>query len=132
MKVYAKCKKCENEIEYSTSANTRVEFAMYEGEIKKLDCKNCGTKAEFHVDELFAKASKMVQMGAGVIFLIGTPLMIFFLYPIFTESRNHYVIYIVGGCLLVPVTMYGMIKSQDRTRVNTFNRSYLKGRIHNR
>ena len=131
MRVYGKCPKCGTEIGYSTSANTRVEFAMQDGEKRILNCKNCGTKTEFHVDELYAKESKIAQIGAGLIFLIGTPLMFFFVNPIFSGSRNHYVIYIVGGFLLVPVIAYGIIKKQDQTRVSSFNRRKLKGRIHN-
>lgn len=131
MKVYGKCKNCKTEIGYFTSTYTRVEFAMQDGEKKALNCKNCGTTTEFHVDELFTKASKIAQIGAGLIFLIGTPLMFFFVNPIFTGSRNHYVIYIVGGFLLIPVIVYGIIKKQDRMRVNSFNRNKLKGRIHN-
>ncbi|MGN7515737.1 MAG: hypothetical protein ACTHOM_15270 [Allomuricauda sp.] len=131
MKVYGKCNKCKTEIGYSTSANTRVEFAMQHGEKKTLNCKNCGIKTEFNVDELYAKESKIAQFGAGLIFLIGTPLMFFFVNPIFNGSRNHYVIYIVGGFLLIPVIAYGIITKQEQTRVNSFNRSKLKGRIHN-
>tara|TARA_R110000868_G_scaffold261995_1_gene520369 strand:+ start:6683 stop:7084 length:402 start_codon:yes stop_codon:yes gene_type:complete len=131
MKIYGICEKCKTEIGYSTSANTRVEFAMQDGEKKTLNCKNCEIKTEFHVDELYTKESKLAQIGAGLIFLIGTPLMLFFVNPIFSGSRNHYVIYIVGGFLLVPVIAYGIIKKQDQTRVSSFNRSKLKGRIHN-
>ena len=131
MKIYGKCKNCKTEIGYSTSVNTRVEFAMQNGERKSLNCTNCGTKTEFHVDELFTKESKIAQIGAGLIFLIGTPFIFFVLNPIFSGSRNHYVIYIVGGFLLVPVIAYGIIKKQDQTRVSSFNRSKLKGRIHN-
>ena len=40
MKVYGKCKSCKNEIGYRTNANTRVEFAMEDGEIKEVaQCK---------------------------------------------------------------------------------------------
>jgi hypothetical protein len=38
MKIYGKCKNCQNEIGYSTSANTRVEFAMQDGD----DLFHCG------------------------------------------------------------------------------------------
>ncbi|MDO1514572.1 hypothetical protein Q2T41_18105 [Maribacter confluentis] len=131
MKVYVKCPKCENELGYSTNANTRVEFAMQDGENKKLTCKNCGRTTDFHVDELNAKESNLAKFGAGLIFLIGTPLMFLFVSPIFTGSRNHYVIFIVGGFLLVPVVAYGIIKKQDQVRVSSFNRKKLKGRIHN-
>ena len=131
MKVYGKCPQCDNEIGYSTSANTRVEFAMQDGETKKLTCKNCGQTKEFHVDELYTKESSLAKIGAGLIFLIGTPLMFLFVSPIFSGSRNHYVIFIVGGFLLVPVIAYGIIKKQDQVRVSSFNRKKLKGRIHN-
>lgn len=131
MKVYGKCKKCKLEIGFSTNANTRVEFAMQDGENKTLTCKNCGIKTEFIVDELYAKESKIAEIGAGLIFLIGTPIMFFFVSPVFMQSKSHYVIYVVGGFLLIPVIIYGVIKQQDRIRVNSFNRSKLKGRIHN-
>ncbi|TDT50522.1 hypothetical protein CLV90_0056 [Maribacter spongiicola] len=131
MKVYVKCPKCENELGYSTNANTRVEFAMQDRENKKLTCKNCGRTTDFHVDELNAKESNLAKIGAGLIFLIGTPLMFLFVSPIFTGSRNHYIIFIVGGFLLVPVVAYGIIKKQDQVRVSSFNRKKLKGRIHN-
>ena len=131
MKVYVKCPKCENELGYSTNANTRVEFAMQDGENKKLTCKKCGRTTDFLVDELNAKESNLAKIGAGLIFLIGTPLMFLFVSPIFTGSRNHYVIFIVGGFLLVPVVAYGIIKKQDQVRVSSFNRKKLKGRIHN-
>lgn len=131
MKVYVKCPQCENELRYSTNANTRVEFAMQDGENKKLTCKNCGRTTDFHVDELNAKESNLAKIGAGLIFLIGTPLMFFFVSPIITGNRNHYVIFIIGGFLLVPVVAYGIIKKQDQVRVSSFNRKKLKGRIHN-
>jgi hypothetical protein len=131
MKVYGKCKKCKNEIVYTTNANTRVEFAIQEGETKTLICKNCKVKTEFKVDELYAKESKIAQIGAGLIFLIGTPLMFLFVNPVFSGSKSHYVIYTVGGFLLVPVLIYGYMNQHDRARVNGFNRSKLKGRIHN-
>ena len=131
MKVYGNCKKCKQEIGYSTTANTRVEFAMQDGENKTLTCKNCGIKTEFSVDELYAKESKIAQIGAGLIFLVGTPIMFFFVSPVFMQSGSNYVIYVVGGFLLIPVIIYGVIKQQDRIRVNSFNRSKLKGRIHN-
>lgn len=131
MKVYEKCKNCETENGYSTNANTRVEFAMQEGETKTLNCTNCGTNTEYHVYELYAKSSKIAQLIAGLIFFIGTPLIFFGINPIFMGSRSHYVIYIVGGFLLVPIFGYVIINKQDQTRVSDFNRRKLKGRVHN-
>ena len=131
MKVYGKCKNCGTENGYSTSAYTRVEFAMQDGETKKLICQNCGIDTEFHADELFAKPSKISQLIAGLIFFLGTPIMFLIISPIFTGSRSHYVIYIVGGFILIPIFAYIVINKQDQIRVSNFNRRKLKGRIHN-
>lgn len=77
MRVYGKRKNCKNEIGYLTSANTRVGFSMQDGENKTLNCKNCGTNTEFHVDELYTKESKVAQIGAGLIFLSEHPYVLF-------------------------------------------------------
>ncbi len=116
MKVYGKCKNCKNEIDYSISRSTRVEFAMKDGENITLNCKNCGTANEFYVDELYAKESKITQIVAGLIFLIGTPLSFLFIGLIYS---------------LIPVIIFGIMLKKDRMRVNYFNRLNLKGRIHN-
>lgn len=131
MKVYGKCKNCQSEIEYSTSENTRVEFAMRVGENKTLNCKSCNTTSDFHVDELYAKESKIAQIGAGIVSLIGIPLVFFVVNPVFTSSENNNSFYVVGGFLLTPIVIYGIFKNQDQNRVNSFNRHKLKGRIHN-
>ena len=131
MKVYGKCENCSNEIVYSTSANTRVEFAMKEGDSKDLECLECGTISQIQVDQLTAKPSKIAQIGAGLIFLLGTPLAFFIASSFFSGVTNHYVIYVVGGFLLVPVYVYIIINKQDQTRVSDFNRRKLKGRVHN-
>lgn len=130
MKVYGTCKSCKNELSYTTSAYTRVDFAMQDGETKTLNCNHCGNTNEFHVDQLKTKHSKLAQLSAGLILLIGTPLVFFIVNPIFAGSRNHYVIYIIGGFLLIPIFAYAVINKQDQTRVSSFNNRKLKGRIH--
>ncbi|RZS91899.1 hypothetical protein [Aquimarina brevivitae] len=131
MKVFVKCSHCAQEISYKTNAYTRVEFAMQEGDQKLLNCKKCDHQSTFTADEFYAKPSKFAQLIAGLVFLIGTPLAFLFVSPIFSASKGHYVIYIVGGFLLVPVFIYAVINKQDQTRVSDFNRRKLKGRTHN-
>ncbi len=131
MKVYGKCSNCNFENSYATNAHTRVEFAMQDGETIKLNCANCGANTEIHVDKLVAKPSKIAQIIALSLFVIGTPLLFFLINPIFSGSRNHYVIYIIGGFMLIPVLAYAIINRQDQTRVSDFNRRKLKGRVHN-
>jgi hypothetical protein len=125
MKVYGKCSHCKTENPYTTDAHTRVEFAMQDGDHKTLHCKNCETNTEYHVNKLYAKPSKIAQLIGGLILLIGTPLLFFVVSPIFSGSRSNYVIYIVGGFLLVPVFAYIIINKQDQTRVSDFNRRKL-------
>jgi hypothetical protein len=129
MKIFGRCKNCKNEVPFSTRSTTRFDLAMKSGESKTLYCKKCGIKGDFHVDDLYTKESKIAQIGAGLILLIGTPLIFFSINGIFIESRNHYMIYILGGFLLVPVIVYSIINKQDQTRVSSFNRNKLKGRI---
>jgi DNA-directed RNA polymerase subunit M/transcription elongation factor TFIIS len=102
MPVYIPCESCGTELSSYTNAQTRVEFAMQDGETKKINCKNCGTTKEYQVDELYAKPSKIAQLIAGLILFIGTPLLFFGINPIFTGNRNHYVIYIISGFLIAP------------------------------
>lgn len=47
------------------------------------------------------------------------------------NSRNHYAVYVIGGVLLIPIIVYGTIRSQDQARTNSFNHYKLKGRIRN-
>lgn len=129
MKVYGKCKNCQSEIGYRTGAGTRVEFAMYDGDSKTLKCENCGTETEFHVDELYAKESKIAQIIALIVFLVGTPTVFFLVNPII--ENNNYMVYIFGGYLLLPVIVYALVRKQDQARVNSFNRRKLRGRVHN-
>lgn len=131
MKVYGICKNCEGEISITTDAHTRVEFVMYKDETINIHCKSCGQHNDFHVDRLYAKPSKIAQIISGLVFLIGTPLTFYLVNPVFTGSRNHYVIYIVGGFVLVPVVVFAIINRQDQTRVSSFNNRKLKGRVHN-
>ena len=131
MKVYGRCENCLEDISYSTSTRTRVEFAMTHEESIDLCCKNCDKNSTFHVDELFAKPSKIAQFCAAFIFFFGTPLIYILINQILIDNRSNYVIYAVSGFLIVPVLAYTIINKQDQIRVSDFNRRKLKGRIHN-
>ena len=128
MRVFGKCNNCNHEIGFRTFDNTQVDFAKNNGEFKTIACENCGSENKFHVDELFAKESKFAHIVALLIFIIGTPLTFFILNPILISERNHYMIYFIGGFMLVPVVAFRIIKRQDQTRVSSFNRIKLKPR----
>jgi hypothetical protein len=128
MKVFGKCENCEQKNGFWTFTNTRIDYAKNVGEYKTLKCKNCGHSHNIHVDDLFAKESKVAHIVALLIFLIGTPLAFFILNPILVGETNHYTVYIVGGFMVVPVIIFGIIKKQDETRVSAFNRVKLRSR----
>ena len=123
MKVYGKCKNCKNEVAYRTDANTRVEFAMQDGETKTLNCKNCGTNTEFHADELYARRSNMPYLIVALAVLTLVIITLYFLF--FSDSK--YVIIAFG----LPFVVWLILTKQDQTRVSDFNKRKLKGRTHN-
>ena len=123
MKVYGKCQSCSNEAFYRTDANTRVEFAMKDGERKTINCRNCGTSTDFHVDELYAKHSKMPYLMVG---LAALTVIFIALYYLFFSDRG-YIVFAFG----LPVIFYIVLTKQEQTRVSNFNKRKLKGRTHN-
>ncbi|MFT5926748.1 MAG: hypothetical protein ACI9WL_001499 [Rubritalea sp.] len=123
MNVYGKCESCRNEIAYRTDANTRVEFAMQDGETKNINCKSCGTNTEFHVDQLYAKSSNRQYL---IVALVVLTTLIVPLYVVYFSDRQ-YVIIALG----LPFVVYFILNKQDQKRVSNFNKRKLKGRTHN-
>lgn len=127
MKVYGKCDKCSHEIVFHTTAQTRVELAMQHDEHILLTCNNCRFEKKFHVNNIYTKPSIFLHLIAGLVFLIGTPLLFILIFPILSKSNiNNYVVYAIGGILIVPFYIYKILKQQDQRRVNSFNRYKLK------
>lgn len=124
MRVYGRCKKCGTDIAFSTYTNTRVEFAMKNGENKQSSCKHCNKDNNFHVDELYASRSKMPLILSIATFMIVLILNLYFLLT--TEMRYIYLI-----SLVLPFIIYLIMDQQDQTRVASFNKRNLKGRTHN-
>ena len=96
---------------------------MQDGETKKMNCKNCGTDTEFHVDELFAKRSNMPYLIVALGVLALVIITLYFLF--FSDSE--YVIIAFG----LPFVAYLILTKQDQKRVSDFNKRKLKGRTHN-
>lgn len=122
MKIYGNCKSCKTEISYRTEATTRVEFAMRDGETKRLNCKNCGSNRQFYVDELYAKESKTPVLLTGITF---TATLFISLYLWFFTEND--LVYFAFG---LPVVVYVILSKQDQLQVSAFNKRKLKGRTH--
>ncbi|MFD0836780.1 hypothetical protein ACFQ0I_13460 [Mariniflexile aquimaris] len=124
MKLFATCLKCKHELSFNSDHKTRVEFVMHEGKIKVIECYNCHHKNLFIVNDLYAKKSKLAFVIASIIFLVGTPFLIYYI-PIFLlKNGGIYSSLIIGGFMLIPIIVYSTILKEDRIRVNTFNRGY--------
>lgn len=65
MRVFLKCKNCGYENSCATEATSRVEFAMQEGEYKKITCKNCNYSHQYQPNDFYAKTSKVPQITAS-------------------------------------------------------------------
>ena len=100
---------------------------MSEGEIKKIQCKNCGTTFELFVNDINAKKSNLASLVAGLIFLLGTPLIVFLLKDFLLEIRGPYSVLVISGFFLVPSIIYFIILKDDGKRVSAFNRLKIKG-----
>ena len=121
------CNKCGHEIKTWTWYPDRVELAKSEGEFLERHCKNCNTKAKYHVDSFIAQSSKIAIITATVVLLIGTPIVLYFIWDILFKLVWSYAILSVAGLLLIPIIIYGLILSDDRRKVDSFNGHKLKG-----
>jgi hypothetical protein len=126
MNVYVPCHSCGQKIRRWIWAGTRVDLARQKGEQVELDCGACRTRSLYHVDDVKAKASKLAQVTALLIFLVGTPLTLLFLWHPLLSLSWSYAMVIIGGLILVPVTVYALMIRDDNNRVSTFNRYELR------
>ena len=120
MKLYTNCKNCKEEIQFSVLARDRFALAKKRGEKIDLNCRSCGTRKTYHVNEIKAEEKKSIQVLAGLILLFGTIGLFFFLWPILLKSS----VLVVGGLigiLTVPFLVYKFLNEDERNRVDYFN-----------
>jgi len=127
MKIYGTCKECIKEQGSWSLVNTRVELAMEKGDEINFKCKSCGTENCVSVDETYAKQSKIALFSALAILLLSAPISIYIATMQASVGASTFIISIGTG--LIPFTCYGLILKNDRTRVNSYNHSKLKGHI---
>ena len=77
------------------------------------------------VNKLYAKKSKLISIIAGIIFLFGTLIGLYFVMKMISEMKTVMGIFIVACGLLVPVWVYGILNKEERNRVKTFNQTYV-------
>ena len=126
MNIYFKCPNCETENRLKTDATTRVEFAMKKGNVTDLKCCHCHQTTSFKVNKLYAKESKLISILAGIIFIIGTAIGLYFLMKMISEMKFVMSIFLVATGLLAPIWIFNILNKEERTRVKTFNQTYVK------
>ncbi len=110
-----------------TWATDRVDLAKSKGEFIEQTCQSCETKDKYHVDSFSAQPNRIAQIIGLAVFIIGTPLILIFIWqPLLTLTWS-YAILAIAALLLIPVTIYGIIQKEDRRKVSSFNRHKFKG-----
>ena len=101
----------------------RVEFKKQKGDTLELICKKCCKTNLYYIDDFKAKESKLAQLIALAIFVIGTPLIIIFLWGFLSGTNYIYSILTFVSVILIPSVVYSLIHKDDKARVRQFNRS---------
>ncbi len=121
MRLIANCKHCREEIRLRKSVNDRGELAREEGDQLMLECGKCSRKETYHVNEVRAQESKTVAISALLVFVFGTAIIGYELKAYFFLPNNPYSAISIGGALLIPVVVYGLLMKQERDKVSLFN-----------
>lgn len=98
---------------------------MENGKIRETDCKNCNQKSSLNVNKFYAKESKLISILAGIIFLVGTFIGLYFVMQMISEMKTVIGIFAAACGLLIPVWFYGILNKEDRNRVKAFNQTYV-------
>ncbi|HPE83060.1 MAG TPA: hypothetical protein PLV43_05030 [Aequorivita sp.] len=94
-----------------------------------IDCARCNNRISTSVNKIYAKESKLAYFIAGIIFLIGSILILIFWSKFLSNSKNAMGLYAVALLLLVPVWIYIIIQKQERIKVSSFNHTYVSEKL---
>ena len=123
MKIFTNCKSCKSEIRYKTWYSDRVELKKSVRDSLTLTCESCNKTDKYRIDSFKAKESKLALLVAFFIFLIGTPILLFFLWDYFFKVN-----YLHGALgllipLIIPSFIYMVISKSESAKVRLFNQS---------
>ena len=123
MKLFTNCSNCKTEISFSTWYSDRVEFKKSKGDSLNLNCKSCNKTDKYYIDKIKAKESKFALLIAFFFFLIGTPILLFFLWDYFFKVNYFYGMLGLLIPLTIPSIIYMVISKNESSKVKLFNRS---------
>ena len=125
MKLIATCNHCSEKISLKNSVNDRAELAREIGETFQLTCEGCSTKNQYHINDIKAKENKIISVIAFGIFFFGTAFIGYLLKNYLFMPNNPYNVLAIGGLLLIPSAVYGILTKQERDNARRFNRYWL-------
>ena len=112
-----------SDISLWTWYSDRIDFKKSNKDFINLTCKKYKQTHKYNIDNVKAKESKIAQIIALELFVIGTPILFVFLWDYMFKTNNIYTILIFLLPFIVPSLIYNIIIKNDRQRVNLFNRS---------
>lgn len=121
MRLYSNCIKCTKEISFFTWEPDRIHLAMDKGQKIELKCKNCGHVYKYHLNDLTAKESKVALIIGLAIFLVGTPLTVYFLWDYLFKTALIHSTIVFLALISVPITIYSLIEKEQLRKVSHFN-----------
>ena len=102
--------------------STRVDLKMKLGDKIEISCKKCNRTDRYSINDLKARESKIAALIGLVILVIGTPIILFFLWDFIWQSG----LYGAFGLILIvgiPGSIFMIINKNEQNRVSSFNRS---------
>lgn len=75
MKLTTTCNSCRKSIRIRSSANTRAELQMEQGDTIDINCVNCETNSKKHVNDIIAEPNKLVLITGVVLGVMATDVL---------------------------------------------------------
>lgn len=122
MRIHTNCKYCKSEISFWVWASDRVEIKKSQGDFLELTCKKCKQKGKYDIDQIKAKESKIALLIGLLIFVIGTPTILIFMWDYIWKVGIYGVVSILF-IVSVPSLIYGIISKNESNKIRIFNRS---------
>ena len=121
MRLYTNCKSCKKEVRFFTWEADRIRLAMDKGKKIELKCKNCNHVYKYNLNDLTAKESKIALAIGLLIFLVGTPLTVYWLWKYLFKMSLVYSTITIASLIGVPLTIFILIEKGQREKVSRFN-----------
>ena len=121
MRLYCFCPKCKKEITINTRASDRFVLARKSGENFPLNCSHCGFRITIHVNDVKAEEWKYLRLLAGIIFIMISLLLLFFVKDIYNKVSILKAIGIMLFPFFVGSFFFSAIVKSNRKSIQYFN-----------